>query len=139
MFYHFKKIVQSAREKVVLLCPTNTGKHVCYVFTITACQLLWQLWIDFYFYCWQFDVFYNYYPRRLGQVLFVDAPFVFKPIWQLAKPLLKSYASLVSIIHVILQFVAKGHRMNFLLKLLPFCTVGIFLNSLEERMNTMTT
>ncbi|XP_024929577.3 phosphatidylinositol transfer protein CSR1 isoform X2 [Ziziphus jujuba] len=32
---------------------------------------------------------------RLGQVLFVDAPFVFKPIWQLVKPLLKSYVSLV--------------------------------------------
>ncbi|KAJ9677814.1 hypothetical protein PVL29_022663 [Vitis rotundifolia] len=34
-----------------------------------------------------FDVFYYYYPRRLGQVLFVEAPFVFKPIWQLVKPL----------------------------------------------------
>ncbi|KAF8408276.1 hypothetical protein HHK36_007425 [Tetracentron sinense] len=42
-----------------------------------------------------FDVYYYYYPKRLGQVLFVDAPFVFQPIWQLAKPLLKSYASLV--------------------------------------------
>ncbi|KAF9624650.1 hypothetical protein IFM89_012696 [Coptis chinensis] len=42
-----------------------------------------------------FDVFYYYYPRRLGQVLYVDAPFVFEPLWQLVKPLLKSYASLV--------------------------------------------
>ncbi|KAJ0989019.1 hypothetical protein J5N97_007375 [Dioscorea zingiberensis] len=41
------------------------------------------------------DVFYYYYPKRLGQVLFVDAPFVFQPIWQLVRPLLKSYASLV--------------------------------------------
>ncbi|XP_010936582.1 uncharacterized protein [Elaeis guineensis] len=41
------------------------------------------------------DVFYYYYPKRLGQVLFVDAPFVFLPIWQLVKPLLKSYAFLV--------------------------------------------
>eukprot|EP00262_Sarcandra_glabra_P008283 TRINITY_DN21629_c0_g1_i1.p1 TRINITY_DN21629_c0_g1~~TRINITY_DN21629_c0_g1_i1.p1 ORF type:complete len:259 (+),score=43.08 TRINITY_DN21629_c0_g1_i1:140-916(+) len=41
------------------------------------------------------DVFYYYYPKRLGQVLFVDAPFVFQPIWQLVKPWLKSYASLV--------------------------------------------
>ncbi|XP_058088119.1 phosphatidylinositol transfer protein CSR1 isoform X2 [Magnolia sinica] len=41
------------------------------------------------------DMFYTYYPKRLGQVLFVDAPFVFQPIWQLVKPLLKSYASLV--------------------------------------------
>ncbi|XP_015581160.1 uncharacterized protein LOC8258695 isoform X2 [Ricinus communis] len=42
-----------------------------------------------------FDVFYYYYPKRLGEVLFVDAPFIFKPIWQLTKPLLKSYASMV--------------------------------------------
>ncbi|GJM91041.1 hypothetical protein PR202_ga07376 [Eleusine coracana subsp. coracana] len=42
------------------------------------------------------DVFYYYYPKRLGQVLFVDAPFVFQPLWQMVKPLLKSYASLVS-------------------------------------------
>ncbi|XP_077219806.1 sec14p-like phosphatidylinositol transfer family protein isoform X2 [Tasmannia lanceolata] len=41
------------------------------------------------------DVFYTNYPKRLGQVLFVDAPFVFRPIWQLVKPWLKSYASLV--------------------------------------------
>ena len=44
---------------------------------------------------WQFDVFYYYYPKRLGQVLFVEAPFIFKPIWQVAKPLLRSNASLV--------------------------------------------
>ncbi|XP_058194049.1 CRAL-TRIO domain-containing protein C3H8.02 [Rhododendron vialii] len=50
---------------------------------------------DLKFFTFVFDVFYKYYPRRLGQVLFVNAPFVFKPIWQLAKPLLKSYASLV--------------------------------------------
>ncbi|KAJ6688207.1 SEC14P-LIKE PHOSPHATIDYLINOSITOL TRANSFER FAMILY PROTEIN [Salix koriyanagi] len=42
-----------------------------------------------------FDVFYYYYPKRLGQVLFVEAPFIFKPIWQVAKPLLRSNASLV--------------------------------------------
>ncbi|KAE8124269.1 hypothetical protein FH972_019170 [Carpinus fangiana] len=50
---------------------------------------------DLNFLTFLFDVFYCYYPRRLGQVLFVEAPFVFKPIWQLARPLLKSYASLV--------------------------------------------
>nr|GMC72261.1 phosphatidylinositol transfer protein CSR1 isoform X1 [Ipomoea batatas] len=43
----------------------------------------------------KFDVFYYYYPRRLGEVLFVEAPFIFQPVWQLAKPMLKSYASLV--------------------------------------------
>ncbi|CAI0547417.1 unnamed protein product [Linum tenue] len=49
---------------------------------------------DVKFLTFLFDVFYYYYPRRLGEVLFVEAPFVFKPFWQLAKPLLKSYASL---------------------------------------------
>ncbi|XP_028059736.1 phosphatidylinositol transfer protein CSR1 isoform X3 [Camellia sinensis] len=50
---------------------------------------------DLKFITFVFDVFYSYYPMRLGQVLFVGAPFIFKPIWQLAKPLLKSYSSLV--------------------------------------------
>ncbi|KAI3805525.1 hypothetical protein L1987_27976 [Smallanthus sonchifolius] len=50
---------------------------------------------DLKFLTFLFDVLYLYYPRRMGQVLFVDAPFVFQPIWQLAKPLVKSYASLV--------------------------------------------
>ncbi|KAL6635023.1 hypothetical protein ACP70R_027694 [Stipagrostis hirtigluma subsp. patula] len=50
---------------------------------------------DFQFLKFLIDVFYYYYPKRLGQVLFVDAPFVFQPLWQIVKPLLKSYASLV--------------------------------------------
>ncbi|GFP90732.1 motile sperm domain-containing protein 2 [Phtheirospermum japonicum] len=50
---------------------------------------------DIKFVTFVFDAFYCYYPRRLGQVLFVDAPFIFKPLWELIKPLLKSYASLV--------------------------------------------
>ncbi|KAG9129690.1 hypothetical protein Leryth_017768 [Lithospermum erythrorhizon] len=50
---------------------------------------------DLKFLTFLFDVFYCYYPRRLGEVLFVDAPFVFKPLWQMVKPLVKSYASLV--------------------------------------------
>ncbi|KAG6587463.1 Motile sperm domain-containing protein 2 [Cucurbita argyrosperma subsp. argyrosperma] len=49
---------------------------------------------DLRFLTFLFDVFYFYYPKRLGQVLFVEAPSVFRPLWQLTKPLLKSYASL---------------------------------------------
>eukprot|EP00249_Psilotum_nudum_P019664 c27364_g1_i4 orf=476-1327(-) len=41
------------------------------------------------------EVFYYYYPKRLGEVLFVDAPFLFQPCWNIVKPWLKSYASLV--------------------------------------------
>ncbi|XP_010550684.1 PREDICTED: CRAL-TRIO domain-containing protein C3H8.02 [Tarenaya hassleriana] len=50
---------------------------------------------DIKFLTFLFDVFYCYYPSRLDEVLFVDAPFVFKPIWQFVKPLVKRYASLV--------------------------------------------
>ncbi|KAF6155222.1 hypothetical protein GIB67_019748 [Kingdonia uniflora] len=50
---------------------------------------------DLQFLKFLFDAFYYYYPKRLEQVLFVDAPFVFLPLWQLVKPLLRSYASLV--------------------------------------------
>ncbi|RHN63488.1 putative CRAL-TRIO lipid binding domain, CRAL/TRIO domain-containing protein [Medicago truncatula] len=48
---------------------------------------------DFKFLAFLFNVFYNYYPNRLSQVLFVDAPAVFKPFWRLMKKLLKSHAS----------------------------------------------
>ncbi|XAR50211.1 hypothetical protein NMG60_11004477 [Bertholletia excelsa] len=41
---------------------------------------------DLKFLTFLFDVFYYYYPRRLGEVIFVEAPFVFKPIWNIAKP-----------------------------------------------------
>ncbi|GAV58314.1 CRAL_TRIO domain-containing protein, partial [Cephalotus follicularis] len=49
---------------------------------------------DMKFLRFMFDVLYYYYPKRVGLVLFVEAPFIFKPIWQLTKPLLKSYASM---------------------------------------------
>ncbi|CAL9244672.1 unnamed protein product [Arabidopsis halleri] len=50
---------------------------------------------DLKFLTFLFDVFYYYYPSRLDEVLFVDAPFIFQPIWQFTKPLVKQYASLV--------------------------------------------
>ncbi|EPS59177.1 sec14p-like phosphatidylinositol transfer family protein, partial [Genlisea aurea] len=49
---------------------------------------------DLKFTTFVFEAFYCYYPRRLGEVLFVDAPFIFKPFWSLIKPLTGSYASL---------------------------------------------
>ncbi|KAF6256483.1 CRAL-TRIO domain-containing protein [Scenedesmus sp. NREL 46B-D3] len=35
------------------------------------------------------------YPKRVGQVLFVDAPWIFKAPWEAFKPLLRKYAALV--------------------------------------------
>ena len=34
----------------------------------------------------QVDIFFLYYPKRLSQVLFVDAPWAFKPGWEMIKP-----------------------------------------------------
>lgn len=46
----------------------------------------------------QIDVFFTYYPKRVSQVLLVDAPWVFQPIWSAVKPALGKYAALVSFI-----------------------------------------
>ncbi|CAM8933812.1 hypothetical protein QQ045_015054 [Rhodiola kirilowii] len=50
---------------------------------------------DLKFLTFVFDIFYYYYPKRLSQVLFVEAPFIFKQLWKITKPLLGSHASLV--------------------------------------------
>lgn len=41
------------------------------------------------------DLFFVYNPKRMGQTLMVDAPWVFQPVWQVIKPLLKKYSALV--------------------------------------------
>ncbi|KAL8170716.1 hypothetical protein V2J09_022520 [Rumex salicifolius] len=51
--------------------------------------------IDMDFLTFVFEVFYSYYPKRLGQLLFVEAPSIFRKIWRVVRPLLKSHAALV--------------------------------------------
>eukprot|EP01023_Acetabularia_acetabulum_P008056 TRINITY_DN13501_c0_g1_i5.p1 TRINITY_DN13501_c0_g1~~TRINITY_DN13501_c0_g1_i5.p1 ORF type:complete len:273 (-),score=42.62 TRINITY_DN13501_c0_g1_i5:150-968(-) len=41
------------------------------------------------------DLLFVYYPKRVGRVIVVDAPWVFKPVWQLIKPMLRKYSELV--------------------------------------------
>lgn len=41
------------------------------------------------------DVMFKYYPKRIANVLLVEPPFVFKPVWVVIKPLLGRYSSLV--------------------------------------------
>ena len=41
------------------------------------------------------DVFFTYYPKRLSQVLFVDAPWIFMGGWNVFRPWLKKYQALV--------------------------------------------
>lgn len=45
------------------------------------------------------EIFFTYYPKRLGQVLFIDAPWIFQPSWNLFKPLLGKYAGLVAFVN----------------------------------------
>ncbi|CAL6425597.1 unnamed protein product [Bathycoccus prasinos] len=41
---------------------------------------------------------FDYYPKRISQVLLVEAPFVFKPVWGIIKPLMGKYSSLVKFV-----------------------------------------
>lgn len=41
------------------------------------------------------DCFFTYYPKRVSQVLMVDAPWIFQPTYQLVKPMLGKYSALV--------------------------------------------
>jgi len=38
---------------------------------------------------------FSYFPKRVSQVLLVDAPFVFRPVWVVVKPMLGKYSGLV--------------------------------------------
>eukprot|EP00854_Cymbomonas_tetramitiformis_P000583 gene583-984_t len=46
------------------------------------------------------DCMFKYYPKRIGQVLLVEPPFVFQPVWQVIKPLLGKYSSIVRFVKV---------------------------------------
>jgi len=66
---------------------------------------------DFDFARFMIDAFFNMYPRRMGQILFVDAPWLFRPLWQAVKPLMRKYAALVRFVsaeEVKRDFFAEG-------------------------------
>eukprot|EP00891_Asterochloris_glomerata_P004220 jgi/Astpho2/4220/Aster-05183 len=44
------------------------------------------------------DIFFTFYPKRLGQVLMLDAPWIFQPGWAVVKPWLGKYAGLVKFV-----------------------------------------
>lgn len=48
----------------------------------------------------QIEAFFKYYPRRVGQVLLVESPWLFKPLWQVLKPLMGKYSALVRFVSV---------------------------------------
>lgn len=45
-------------------------------------------------------IMFDYYPKRISQVLLVAAPLAFQPMWGVVKPLLGKYASLVRFVTV---------------------------------------
>ncbi|KAL6761132.1 CRAL-TRIO domain-containing protein [Haematococcus lacustris] len=50
---------------------------------------------DFLFARFMVEAFFEYYPRRVAQVLFVEAPWMFQPAWAAIQPLMRKYAALV--------------------------------------------
>jgi len=50
---------------------------------------------DFTFAAFMVEAFFVHYPKRVGQVLLVDAPWVFAPAWEVIRPLMRKYAALV--------------------------------------------
>jgi hypothetical protein len=51
------------------------------------------------------DSFFTYYPKRLSQVLFVDAPWVFRPGWEMIKPVSRGDSSFVIFLFIVLPLV----------------------------------
>ena len=41
------------------------------------------------------DLYREYYPKRLGHVAIVDAPFIFRPVWAIISPLIGKYKNIV--------------------------------------------
>lgn len=81
------------RSEVYKVPGKNTSSKVPYITAIF--YLLLSQGAPFLFLHVQIDLFFKYYPKRLGQVLFVDAPFVFQPGWAMIKPWVGKYAALV--------------------------------------------
>mmetsp|Transcript_5668 Transcript_5668/g.9976 ORF Transcript_5668/g.9976 Transcript_5668/m.9976 type:complete len:313 (-) Transcript_5668:793-1731(-) len=44
------------------------------------------------------DCFFKFYPKRMNELLLVDAPFLFRPTWAFVKPLLGKYSKMVKFV-----------------------------------------
>ncbi|GFR44643.1 hypothetical protein Agub_g5932 [Astrephomene gubernaculifera] len=69
------------------------GEQIVGIFDLRGFQF--QQNADFAFAAFMIEAFFEYYPRRVGQVLLVEAPWVFFPAWEVIRPLMRKYASLV--------------------------------------------
>ena len=55
---------------------------------------------DFEFVQFLIQAFFFYYPKRAGEVLMVEAPWMFLPPYELMKPLLGKYSQLIRFVSV---------------------------------------
>ncbi|GIL66802.1 hypothetical protein Vafri_20305 [Volvox africanus] len=69
------------------------GEQIVGIFDLRGFQFVQNA--DFQLAAFLVEAFFEYYPRRVSQVLFVEAPWVFFPAWEIIKPLMRKYASLV--------------------------------------------
>jgi len=75
-----------------------SGEQIVGIFDLRGFQVPRNA--DFVFAKFMVEAFFEYYPRRVGQVLFVEAPWVFNPAWQVIRPLMRKYAALVRFVSV---------------------------------------
>ncbi|KXZ47547.1 hypothetical protein GPECTOR_34g706 [Gonium pectorale] len=74
------------------------GEQIVGIFDLRGFQFAQNA--DFAFAAFMVEAFFEYYPRRVGQVLFVEAPWVFFPAWEVIKPLMRKYSALVRFLSV---------------------------------------
>ncbi|EFJ41850.1 hypothetical protein VOLCADRAFT_67793, partial [Volvox carteri f. nagariensis] len=74
------------------------GEQIVGIFDLRGFQFAQNA--DFQFAAFMIEAFFEYYPRRVSQVLFVEAPWVFFPAWEVIKPLMRKYAALVRFLSV---------------------------------------
>ncbi|KAG1673571.1 hypothetical protein FOA52_003871 [Chlamydomonas sp. UWO 241] len=74
------------------------GEQIVGVFDLRGFQIPRNA--DFVFAAFMVEAFFEYYPKRVGQVLFVDAPWVFGPAWEVIRPLMRKYAALVRFVSI---------------------------------------
>ncbi|KAI7841007.1 hypothetical protein COHA_005235 [Chlorella ohadii] len=93
-------LMDRALERLESANASSQGQEVQTVLGIFDLRGFTSANADWGFVRFLVDIFFLYYPKRLSQVLFVEAPWVFKPGWEIVKPWLKKYAALVRFVNV---------------------------------------
>ncbi|KIZ00867.1 Phosphatidylinositol transfer protein CSR1 [Monoraphidium neglectum] len=86
-----KRLCAHVLDNAVASLPPG-GEQIMGIFDLKGFELRNA---DLQFAAFLVEAFFEYYPRRMGQVLMVDAPWIFQPSWAVIKPLLRKYSALV--------------------------------------------